>query len=119
MRICLDARGNHFGGVYTYTYSLLRSLPAAGSEFEYLVLFDEHQVDEGRLPVDDIPYRAVPVLSPLKMVWWNNIVLPKVLKEENIDLYHGFKHFGLRYPKGSSRNYSVRRNDCSGLDTMR
>jgi glycosyltransferase involved in cell wall biosynthesis len=100
MRICLDARGNHFGGVYTYTYSLLRTLPGVDSEFEYLVLFDEHQVNEGRLPVDNIPYRTVPVLSPVKMVWWNNMVLPKVLKEENIDLYHGFKHFGLRYPKG-------------------
>ena len=100
MRICFDARGNHFGGVYTYTYSLLRALPASDSEFEYLVLFDEHQVEEGRLPVDGIPYRTVPVLSAVRMVWWNNMVLPKILKDENIDLYHGLKHFGLRYPRG-------------------
>lgn len=102
MKICLDARGCHFGGVYTYTYSLLRALPDADSDLEYLVLFDQHQVDEARLPVDAIPYRTLPVMSPLKTVWWNNFELPKVLKEENIDLYHGFKHFGLRYPRNHS-----------------
>ncbi|VUX55661.1 putative Similar to mannosyltransferase B [uncultured Woeseiaceae bacterium] len=102
MKICLDGRGNYFGGVYTYTYSLLRALPDADPDLEYLALFDQHQVDEGRLPVDTIPYRTVPVMSPLKMIWWNNFKLPKLLEEENIDLYHGFKHFGLRYPTNHS-----------------
>jgi glycosyltransferase involved in cell wall biosynthesis len=109
MMVCLDARGNHFGGVYTYTYSLLRALPAADSDFEYLVLFDQHQVDENRLIVENVKSISVPLMSPLKMVWWNNMVLPKILKEKKIDLYHGFKHFGIRYPKG---------HDCKMIWTL-
>lgn len=99
MKICLDARGNHFGGVYTYTYSLLRQLPDIDSEFEYLVLFDQHQVDEGRLLVAGLEYRTIPVMSPLKMVLWNNYALGELLGQEKIDLYHGLKHFGLRRPR--------------------
>ena len=98
MRICLDARGNYFGGVYTYTHSLLRNLSEVDSELEYLILLDQHQVDEGRLLVASLEHRTIPVMSPLKMVWWNNTALSELLKREKIDLYHGLKHFGLRYP---------------------
>jgi hypothetical protein len=47
MKICLDARGNHFGGVYTYTRSLLRRLPAVAPDLEFVVLVDDWQAAEG------------------------------------------------------------------------
>lgn len=99
MRVCLDARGNHFGGVYTYTEALLRTLPKVAPYFDFLVLLDERQLEEGRLTTY-MEHRVASVLSPLKMIWWNNTKLPHFLKTENIDLYHGLKHFGLRYPAG-------------------
>ena len=48
-RILLDARGNHFGGVFTYTHALLRHLPAQDPGIEYVALIDQAQADEGRL----------------------------------------------------------------------
>ena len=110
MRVCLDARGNHFGGVYTYTYSMMRTLPTTDPRIDYLVLFDDHQIREGRLAVPDLPHVTVPVMSPIKMVYWNNVELPRLLKRERINVYHGFKHFGLRYPKGY---------DCKMIWTLR
>jgi glycosyltransferase involved in cell wall biosynthesis len=99
MKICLDARGNHFGGVYTYTRSLLQKLPETSPDMEFVVLLDKWQVTKGRLPVSDMAVVALPEMTPLKMVLWNNIELPKFLAREDCDLYHGLKHFGLRYPR--------------------
>jgi glycosyltransferase involved in cell wall biosynthesis len=99
MKICLDARGNHFGGVYTYTRSLLKRLPVVAPDLEFVVLLDDWQAAEGHLPVSNMASSVLPEMTPLKMVWWNNIELPKLLAREGCDLYHGLKHFGLRYPR--------------------
>jgi glycosyltransferase involved in cell wall biosynthesis len=99
MKICLDARGNHFGGVYTYTRSLLRRLPAVAPDLEFVVLVDDWQAAEGNLAVSEMSSIVIPEMTPLKMVRWNNIELPKLLAREDCDLYHGLKHFGLRYPR--------------------
>jgi glycosyltransferase involved in cell wall biosynthesis len=99
MKICLDARGNHFGGVYTYTRSLLRRLPAVAPDLEFVVLVDDWQAAEGNLAVSEMSSIVIPEMTPLKMVRWNNIELPKLLAREDCNLYHGLKHFGLRYPR--------------------
>ena len=87
MKICLDARGNHFGGVYTYTRSLLEKLPAVAPDMDFVVLMDDWQAAEGHLPVSDMSFIVLPEMSPLKMVWWNNIELPKLLAREGCDLH--------------------------------
>lgn len=99
MKICLDARGNHFGGVYTYSRSLLRRVPAAAPDMEFIVLLDDWQVDKSLFPDSVMTSVVLPKMSPFKMVKWNNIELPKLLAREKCDLYHGLKHFGLRYPR--------------------
>lgn len=100
MRICIDARGNRTGGVYTYTYNLLTTLRQVDPDFEYLVLLDE-QLREQRpeLQVPGLEYRITPTLSPAQTLIWNNRALPRLLDEERIDLHHGLKHFGLRRPR--------------------
>lgn len=93
MRVCLDARGNHFGGVLTYSKALIKNISLLKTTHDYVVLIDKFQEENSLIDVCDFEYVVCPSLPPLKMVFWNNVILPKLLKRENIDIYHGLKHF--------------------------
>jgi glycosyltransferase involved in cell wall biosynthesis len=90
--------------VYTYTYALLRHLPALDPGIEYVALIDQAQADEGRLSVKSVDQIVVPIMNPLQLLIWSHTSLPRLLESRQIDVYHGLKHFGLRRP----RNYPSR-----------
>ncbi|MDA3918437.1 MAG: glycosyltransferase family 1 protein [Deltaproteobacteria bacterium] len=96
MRICLDVRGNHFGGVLTYSYSILKQFSEINTEHEFVLLLDEYQFKKNLFIIKDLKKIVVPVMNPLKILLWNNWVLPKIIRDHNINVYHGFKHFTLR-----------------------
>jgi hypothetical protein len=96
VRICLDVRGNHFGGVLTYSYSILKQFSEINTEHEFVLLLDEYQFKKNLFIIKDLKKIVVPVMNPLKILLWNNWVLPKIIRDHNINVYHGFKHFTLR-----------------------
>ncbi|MDR4503208.1 MAG: glycosyltransferase family 4 protein [Candidatus Scalindua sp.] len=95
MRICLDARGNHFGGVLTYTDSLLKEFSNINTKHNFIILLDEYQVENSLFETRNMEKIVVPDMGPMKMALWNNLALPKLLRKKKVDVYHGLKHFPL------------------------
>ena len=107
MNICLDVRGNYFGGVLTYSYSVLKAFSELATDHKFFVLLDNYQHQENLFAIDGMEKIIVPQMTPLRILIWNNLKLPQLLTKNRIDVYHGFKHFTLR-GKGTKLIFSLR-----------
>jgi glycosyltransferase involved in cell wall biosynthesis len=100
-KVALDARrlaGNR-RGVGLYVHNLVRYLPSAAPDIDFLLLVDRP------LPPDWIPagFRAIVVggrpaadsqsvsgfSAKLYSIYWMNVLVPAILKRERVDLFHG------------------------------
>lgn len=89
MRICIDARSPGLTGILNYTKCLLNSLLRVDKSNEYIIITDPKHT--GLIPpgADKI---VVPSLNPIYWMVWSNTILPKLLDEKSVDVYHSFKH---------------------------
>ncbi len=95
------------GGVLTYSYSILKMLSQKNLGHKFLVLIDQRQENDNLFVIRGMEKVVVPQMNPLRMLIWNNTQLPALLKEKQIDVYHGFKHFTL-WGNGAKVVFSLR-----------
>ena len=89
MKICIDARSPHSGGITTYTHGLLKNLMAIDKKNEYIVLYDAEHGKGGYTSAEE---RIAPSSNILWRLIWDHTYLPSLLKREKVDIYHSFKH---------------------------
>jgi glycosyltransferase involved in cell wall biosynthesis len=89
MRIFIDARMRRIGGNYTYTISLLRALLEQDeANNKYFVLYSKGQ--KKILPEKSINY-VTKSNNPIYWLFWDNFILPKIVRKNDIDIYHSFR----------------------------
>jgi glycosyltransferase involved in cell wall biosynthesis len=100
-RVALDARrlaGNR-RGVGLYVHNLVRCLPKAAPDMEFLLLVDRpvpasfvpagcRQIVVGGRPSDD-SQSVSPPGAKISSVYWMNVLVPRVLTRERVELFHG------------------------------
>lgn len=93
MKIALDARYTVRSGASTYIRELVpRLLAQAPSSWRFVILKYEGQPTEGW--GDEVTCIDVPRLSAAREMIWMHTTLPRLLKREGVNLYHGLKLFG-------------------------
>jgi glycosyltransferase involved in cell wall biosynthesis len=97
MRIAIDIRRINEFGVGTYIWNLVRSLSAADSQNEYLLLGSRRDYDElGTLgPNFSLFARDIPPKG-----WREHFALPLKLRRQNLDVVHIPHHEGFFVPPG-------------------
>jgi glycosyltransferase involved in cell wall biosynthesis len=86
--ICIDARSLGYAGIRTYARCLLPMLLKTGNRNDYLLLSDKNDEDQFK----DFNKEQIPTGNPLGWMIWSNSVLPRILKDRNISVYHSLKH---------------------------
>ena len=89
MKIFIDARMTKIGGTYTYTASLLKEiLKIDSSNNEYTVLYNkgQKQILPGKTKVVEATSS-----SPIYWLFWDNFILPRIINNNHIDIFHSFK----------------------------
>ena len=89
MKICIDSRKPGTRGIYTFANGLLRKIIEIDKINKYIILTDKKHPSWQLENVEEI---QVPSLNPIYWFFWSNIILPKIIKEENVDIYHSLKH---------------------------
>ncbi|MFW9931023.1 MAG: glycosyltransferase family 4 protein [Candidatus Thorarchaeota archaeon] len=89
MVICIDSRKPGTRGIYTYINNLLKKIIEIDNENKYLILTDINHPSWNLKNVEEIP---VPSLNPIYWFFWSNTVLPKIIKDKKVDIYHSLKH---------------------------
>ena len=89
MNICIDARSPGRTGVRTYMHRLLKSLLTIDKTNRYLLITDPNH---GTWGFEDVEELVVPSMNPIYWVFWSNVVLPKLVHEKRITVYHTLKH---------------------------
>lgn len=88
-QVAIGAVAGVTGGPATYVIELVRALRALDeTDAVYTVLTDAPAL------FADIDVRTieVPLPSPWAQPWWDNVAVPRVLRSEGFDVYHGTKH---------------------------
>lgn len=91
MKIFIDARTAHIGGIHTYATNLLSALLATDTENDYFVLYDKRMGKKGLARARKI---VVPTMNQLVWLGWNQTSLPRLLSRTDIDVYHSVKQVG-------------------------
>jgi glycosyltransferase involved in cell wall biosynthesis len=91
MKIFLDARTAHVGGIDTYATNLLSALLAIDTENDYFVLSDKRMGQKGLTGAQEF---VVPTMNRLVWLGWNETSLPRLLSRTGIDVYHSVKQVG-------------------------
>lgn len=89
MRVALGAVAGVTGGPATYVLELARALcelRAPGVSFT--VLTDAPERFEGL----DVALVSLPLSSSWGQPWWDNVAVPRALRTDRFDVYHGTKH---------------------------
>jgi len=78
--------GYRSAGIHGYIYHTLNALPTVKPDWEYTVLVGEGQPpDHPQIHVERSHFKTT---SPLRRIFWEQMIQPRVLKHLNIDLYH-------------------------------
>lgn len=98
-RVAIGAVAGVTGGPATYVVELVRALRALDEkDAVYTVLTDAPESFAGI----DVRTIALPLASAWAQPWWDNVLVPRVLRAQSFDVYHGTKHalplFGV--PRG-------------------
>ena len=88
MKICIDARSLGYSGVRTYASCLLPKLLEAGEQDHCMILSDRNDKWE----FNSFEKTEVPTKNPLGWMIWSNLMLPKILEEKEVSVYHSLKH---------------------------
>lgn len=89
MKIFIDARMTKIGGTYTYTTSLLKKiLKLDSSNNDYTVLYNKGQ--KQILPEKTKVIEATSS-SPIYWLFWDNFILPRIINDSHMDIFHSFK----------------------------
>jgi glycosyltransferase involved in cell wall biosynthesis len=89
MRICIDARSPGYSGVLNYASCLLRNLIEIDKKNEYIVLSSPKDKPWNLKGVKEL---VVPSNNPFGWIVWSNTKLPRILRDEKVDVYHSLKH---------------------------
>ncbi|MGI9543903.1 MAG: glycosyltransferase family 4 protein [Cyclobacteriaceae bacterium] len=89
MKICLDLRSPGKTGILSYMQRLLKSLLKIDKKNRYIIITDPKH---DKWECDGIEKIVVPSLNPLCWMIWSNTVLPRLLKQKGVDIYHSLKH---------------------------
>ncbi len=89
MKILIDARVTTIGGPSTYMNSLVESiLKHDATNNEYFVLYNKGQKQI-------FPGKSTALVtsskSPIYWLFWDNVILPRIVKKHKIDIYHSLK----------------------------
>ena len=96
MKICIDARTAHIGGIRTYSVNLLTSLISIDNHNEYFIFYDQRMAEMGLAGVNEY---VVPTMNELVWIAWSQTALPRFLKKMNIDVFHSVKQVGAIWSK--------------------
>jgi len=89
MKIFIDARMTKIGGTYTYTTSLLKEiLKLDSSNNEYTVLYNKGQK---QILAEKTKVVKATSSSPIYWLFWDNFILPRIINNNHIDIFHSFK----------------------------
>lgn len=89
MKICIDARSPGYAGVLNYVSCLLRSLLELDNQNEFIIL---STVKDKNWNFKNVKEIVIPWSGPLGWWLWSNTTLPKIIKNEQVDVYHSLKH---------------------------
>lgn len=89
MKICIDARSPGYAGVLNYVSCLLPSLLEIDNQNEYIIL---STVKDKKWNFKNVKEIVIPWRNPLGWLLWSNIILPRIIKNEKVDIYHSLKH---------------------------
>ena len=73
MKIFIDARTAHVGGINTYATNLLSALLEIDTKNEYFVLYDKRMGERGLVRAREI---AAPTMNHIVWIVWNETSLP-------------------------------------------
>ena len=96
MKIFIDARTAHVGGINTYAANLLSALLAIDTKNEYFVLYDKRMGEKGLVRAREI---IAPTMNQIVWIVWNETSLPRLLNRLDIDVYHSVKQIGAIFSK--------------------
>ena len=89
MKIFIDARMRKIGGTYTYTISLLKEILKLDSlNNNYTILYNKRQE---QISPEKTKVIETTSSNPIYWMFWDNFILPRVIKENNIDVFHSFR----------------------------
>lgn len=88
MKVAIDMRAHPRSGMGNYSRTLLNKLPGAFPEVETVALSDEVVIDQRKF---------LGLWSRIRRLWWEQTDLPKLLKQNKVDLLHNPMNFGLPY----------------------
>jgi len=91
LRVAIGAVAGVTGGPATYAVELVHALAALddGESLELVVLTDRPDLFAG---ARDVRVEAIPLPSPWRQPWWDNVAVPLRLRGMGADVYHGTKH---------------------------
>ena len=89
MKICIDVRSAGPTGIGTYSRHLIKSLLRIDPTHEYVLVSDPGTRGWAGDRLKEI---VIPSGNPLYWLVWSNTVLPRLLDEEGVDIYHSVKH---------------------------
>ena len=89
MRILIDARSYPGSGVQAYTRAFLNHLKGLPRKDDFTVLTLE---GSGDLHEDDFPTISIPARNPMETFFQNQVLLPRLIRRHDIQLYHSHKN---------------------------
>jgi glycosyltransferase involved in cell wall biosynthesis len=97
MKIVVNAASAKMGGAVTYITNLLRHLPAAASDAEFLVFLPPETVAklESLGPNIRVIPTAVGHAGLLKRLWWEQVTLRRFLKKQKVDALFSTANFAM------------------------
>lgn len=122
MRILINASTAKMGGAKTYILNLIEELSRVDQENEYFIYLPE--IERGFLEKLSSNVHLIEIGYPslLKLFWWQQLILPKIIKKEKIDILFSTANFAtyfcpccqlllLRDPRYFSKFYLSRKNN--------
>jgi glycosyltransferase involved in cell wall biosynthesis len=88
MKIAIDMRALPKSGMGNYSQMLLNKLPVAYQDIETVSVSDHMMISRRKFSG---------ILSRMQRLWWEQSVLPKLLKQNHVDLLHNPINFGLPF----------------------
>jgi glycosyltransferase involved in cell wall biosynthesis len=91
LRVAIGAIAGVRGGPATYAIELVRALCALAPEtppLELVLLTDQPDAFSGL----GVEVAHIPLPSPYRQPWWDNVAVPLALRRLGADVYHGTKH---------------------------
>lgn len=113
VRIAIGAVAGVTGGPATYAVELVHALAALGDErLDLVVLTDRPDLFAA---ADRVRVQEIPLPSPWRQPWWDNVAVPWRLRALGADVYHGTKHALPLVPLGAHTARVVTIHDLAVL----